>query len=160
MRVHLSMAIVLAGMSMALPATAAEDPGMKLVRKYVAGWDIDALLKEPTVAAGLSKIPAPVRTKLRANLNVTSGIEYVGGHLRVEGNAPHAGGEEAAVLCVDPYGNKVQVGIYSKGTIQVYTTETRYDYLTTCVRDWIAVAHTKFAIRQTKPASVQLITVK
>lgn len=159
MRMKIGAALML-GMIVASPALAAGDPGEKLVHKYVAGWDIDGLLKEPVVAAGLNKIPAAQRAKLKTSLNVTSGVEYVGGHLRVEGNAPHSGGEEAAVLCVDPYGNKVQAAIFSKGAIQVYTTETRYDYLTTCVRDWIAVASTNFNIRFNKPASVQLLTVK
>ncbi|MFT4091062.1 MAG: hypothetical protein QM645_10045 [Asticcacaulis sp.] len=160
MRMRVSLGVILAGAIIALPAAAAEDPGLALVRKYVASWDIDAMLKEPKVVAGMNKLPANVRSKIMANLNVTPGVEYVGGYLRIEGNAPHAGGEQAAVLCIDPYGNMIHAGIYSNGAIQIYTTETRYDYVTTCVRDWVAVANTKFAIRMTKPASVQLVTVK
>jgi len=150
---------LLAGVSV----QAAEDPGMAMVRKYVGSWEIESLLKEPGVQAALKKLPAAARTRLINNLSTNGGVEYVGGALMVSGNAPHAGGEEMAVLCVSPFGAplRVHAAIYSRGAISIYSPETRYDYTTTCIRDWVAVVSApNLSYRMNKPANVSFTTIK
>ena len=119
--------------------------------------DTQALLDEPAVQAELRELTGAAFDRLLHNLNVNAGVEYYGGALAVRGNAPHHGTEEEAVVCVQPYGTlRVHAAVLSAGRIAVYTREKKYQFLPTCVKDWITLVNTGHAGRFSQPANVRL----
>lgn len=129
-----------------------------LVGRYVGGWDVEGLLSEPAIAAELEALTGNALAELERNLDVNAGVEYYGSALAVSGNAPHRGGEEEAIVCIQPTAPpKVHAGIHSRGRITVYTREARYEFLPTCVKDWITQVNSGHADRMRAPANVHLV---
>jgi len=92
---------------------------------------------------------------------VRGAIAYDGGSLVVSGNAPHKGGEEEGVICVNPYSpSLVEAAIFSRGRITVFTTAEKYEYLSLCVKDWITQANSGHRDRMTQPKNVSMTRVK
>lgn len=131
-----------------------------MIAKYVATWDVGAFLAEPAVRRELHALLGADLERLERNLAVNGGIEYVGGALMLMGNAPHRGTEHEAVVCVQPWGGTptVHAGTYSEGEIALYTREQRYEYLTTCIKDWVTLVTSRHVDRLTRPANVRLIS--
>jgi hypothetical protein len=126
-----------------------------LFQKHVGSPDYPALLKEPAVHKSLQQVVGKHVPALLRNVNVTGDMEFVGGAIVIAGNAPHKGGEEEAVICVDPRSGAVQAALFSKGRITVFAKEARYDYLTLCVKDWITQVNSGHRDRFTQPKNVQ-----
>ncbi len=141
-------------------AAAVQDPdaaAKAMIARYAATWDTQALLDEPAVQSELRELTGAAFDKLLHNLDVHAAVEYYGGALAVRGNAPHRGTEEEAVVCVQPYGTmRVHAAVLSSGRIAVYTREKKYQFLPTCVKDWITLVNTAHAGRFSQPANVRL----
>jgi hypothetical protein len=158
----LCAALVLAGIA-GCPGEAGEADAdaaasTEMIARYVGGWDVDALLGEPPIAAELHALLGDSLKQLEFNLDVTAGVEYYGGALTVSGNAPHLGTEQEAVVCVQPLAvPRVHAAIYSRGAITVYTREARYEYLPTCVKDWITLVNSGHVDRMEQPGNVSLV---
>lgn len=151
-------------LSACMPAATDANPdaaGHALIDRYVGTWDLDEFFAESAVAVELRALLGPRLEDVMFALDVTGGIEYYGGGLLVSGNAPHAGGENEAIVCVQPFGADVQVhvGHYVGGTITLYTRQTRYDFLPTCMKDWVGLENARHAHRLRQPANVRLQTV-
>jgi hypothetical protein len=135
-----------------------------LLAKYTATpgrEDSDALLKEPAVQAELKRLVGNQLPKLMQNINVRGTIAYDGGSLVMAGNAPHRGGEEEGVVCVNPHApGLVEAGIFSKGKITVFGTAQKYEYLTLCVKDWITQVSSGHRDRMTQPKNVSFTPAK
>lgn len=136
-----------------------EDEARILLQRYVASWDLDALLAEPLVARELQALPAEAREQLLHNLSVRGTIDVYGGALSIMGNAPHRGGEDEALLCIEVLGGAVRLhaAILSGGRVTVHTRGERYDYLPICVRDWVAVVSTGHHYRFRPPANLEMV---
>jgi|GEM_PF-2622101 len=163
--------VVAAGTAPAQAQTAAQQQAQArsaqakaLLAKYTVDpgrHDSDALMKEPAVRADLLRVVGSQLPKLMHNLNVRGPIDHYGGSLMVSGNAPHKGGEEGGVVCVNPYApSLVEAAIYSNGRITVFATADKYEYLTLCVKDWITLANSVYRDRFTQPKNVQMIRPK
>jgi hypothetical protein len=139
------------------PLPEAEAAG--LLQRYAASWDLDALLAEPPVAHELQALPAEAREQLLRNLSVRGTIDVYGGALSIMGNAPHRGGEDEALLCVEVGGGAVRlhVAILSAGRVTIHTRGERYNYLPICVRDWVAVVSTGHHYRFRPPANLEMV---
>lgn len=130
-----------------------------MIARYVGGWDVDGLLGEPPVAAELRALTGAALEHLERNLDVTGGVEYYGSALSVSGNAPHRGTEEEAIVCIQPLAApKVHAAILSQGAIRVYTREPRYEYLPTCVKDWVTQVNSGHANRSRQPGNLSLVS--
>lgn len=153
---------VLSSVGFAGPASSADpDAAAKaFVARYVATWEVDALLEDPVVKPELDSLLGPALGTLKRNLGVTGGVEYIGGALSVRGNASHQGTEEEAIVCIQPYGQplRVHAAIFSKGTVTVFTREKRYSFLTECIKDWITLVSSRHANRATQPKNVRMKT--
>lgn len=138
----------------------AEPFGETLIARYIATWELDAFFAEPIIAAELEALLGAQRDDVMRALDATGGIEYYGGGLSVSGNAAHAGGENEAIVCVQPFGTDVQVhvGHFVHGAITVYTRQPRYDFLPTCIKDWIGLENAAHAHRLRQPENVRLQT--
>lgn len=136
-----------------------EDEARMLLQRYVASWDLDALLAEPPVAREFQALPAAAREQLLRNLSVRGTIDVYGGALSIMGNAPHRGGEDEALLCVEVLGGAVRLhaAILSGGRVTVHTRGEQYSYLPICVRDWVAVVSTGHHYRFRPPANLELV---
>ena len=136
-------------------AKAREAQAKALLAKYTASPgrdDSDGLLKEPAVSAELKRVVGNQLPKLMQNTNVRGSIAYDGGSLVVSGNAPHKGGEEEGVICVNPYSpGLVEAAIFSRGKITVFATAEKYEYLSLCVKDWITQVNSGHRDRTTQP---------
>src|SRR4249920_20266 len=142
-------------------AKAREAQAKALLAKYTAAPgrdDSEGLLKEPAVNAELKRVVGNQLPKLMQNTNVRGSIAYDGGSLVVSGNAPHKGGEEEGVICVNPYSpGLVEAAIFSRGKITVFATAEKYEYLSLCVKDWITQVNSGHRDRTTQPKNVSVV---
>lgn len=138
-------------------AQTAEAAGKAMMTKYANSDDTDALLREPAVRAQLQKLLGPQLGTLQQNLDVRGSVDVIGGVLSISGNAPHAGTEEEAVVCVAPIGPVVQAAIFSKGKTTVFASEANYEYLFRCIKDWITQVNSLHIDRFQQPANVRLV---
>ena len=144
-------------------AQARETQARALLAKYATSPgkdDTDGLLKEPAVRAELQRVIGNQLPRLMQNLNVRGPVDVVGGALTISGNAPHQGGEEGAVICVNPWGPQVDAAIYSRGRVTLFSKAEKYEYAMLCVKDWITVANTQYRDRMYQPKNVQFVRAK
>ncbi|MBX7169324.1 MAG: hypothetical protein K1X74_23530 [Pirellulales bacterium] len=146
---------------LACGAVLAQDPdaaAKALIARYVATWDVDALLAEPAISGELDALLGRARPQLDRALAVTAGVEYRAGALAVAGNGRHQGGELEAIVCIQPFGKapQVHVAVLDRGKVVVYTRQKRWDFLPTCIRDWATLALVGTEARMRLPAGVQL----
>lgn len=131
-----------------------------MIAKYAGSYDTDAFLKEPAVRVELQKLLGPELKHLMHNLNVRGAVDLSGQTLSVNGNAPHQGTEEEAIVCVTvlPLKTIVEAAILSKDTVTVFTRAEKYEYATICIKDWITLANSRHADRLAQPANVRVVT--
>jgi hypothetical protein len=141
--------------ALALAATTAQAQTIPPLRKYVASPNYPAMFKEPTVQSQLQAAVGKQLPALMRNLNVSGEVEWIGGALSIHGNAPHQGGEEEGVVCVNEYNGAVEAAILSKGRITVFAKDNGYDTLMLCIKDWITQANSGHRDRMTQPKNVQ-----
>lgn len=144
---------------LAVGAAHAADGPRNMVLRYVDTWDLDALLQEPSVRPELQRLVGDNWGKLVLNLSVRGPIGFHGSAIAVMGIAPHRGGEEEAILCIQPgiSDQGIHAAILSDGEITIYSEQKRYDFLTVCIRDWIALVSTRHQYRMNKPDHVRLV---
>lgn len=153
------LALMLAAAPTGADAPLPEAEAGMLLQRYAASWDLDALLAEPPVARELQALPAEAREQLLHNLSVRGSIDVYGGALSIMGNAPHRGGEDEALLCVEVGGGAVRLhaAILSAGRVTIHTRGERYDFLPICVRDWVALVSSGHHYRLRQPANLELV---
>jgi hypothetical protein len=153
----ISISIFRAAASLAAEAQPSESAAKSWITKYANSYDTAGLLREPAVHSQLRTLLGPQIAKLMHNLDVKGAVDVIGGALKVEGNAPHGGTEEEAVVCVNPMGPIVQAAIYSKGKITVYAADGTYDNLMLCVKDWVTQVNSGHIDRLRQPKSVRVV---
>ena len=141
------------------PDAAAQASARPLLKKYIGNPDTDALLKDPTVRPQLEALLGKQMSQLVRNLNVKGEAELIGGALALQGNAPHKGGEEEAVVCVADQGPTphVEAALFSKGRVTVFAKAAQYDHLMLCIKDWITQVNSGHRDRMAQPKNVQLV---
>lgn len=156
----LVFAAALAGWAGSAPAQDADKAARAMVVRYVGTYDKEALLREPGVRAELQALAGARLRSLELALNVGGSIDFIDSHLAVSGNAPRRGGELEAVVCISPYGSprRVHAALLEGREVTVFTREPRWDTLSTCVRDWAALARLGREARIRLPPAVRLAT--
>ena len=131
-----------------------------LLKKYIGNPDTDAQLKEPAVSSQLETMLGKQLPTLIRNLNVKGDAELSNGALTLNGNAPHKGGEEEAVVCIADAGPVpyVEAAIYSKGKVTVFSKSPQYDGVMICIKDWITQVNSGHRDRMAQPKNVQLVS--
>jgi len=140
----------------ALAQGPADRPGAELLRQFAGSDDTDAFLGHPRIRPQLEQLLGTELEHLEDNLNVRGSVDVVGGWLSVDGNAPHQGTLEEAVVCVSPYNLQVSAAILSNGTITAYTRGGTYDNLPRCIKDWITLANSQHRDRLWQPPNVRM----
>lgn len=123
---------------------------------YVGSYESNQLLADPRVAPLLQRVAGDQLEHLRENINVLGPVDLVSGWLKLAGNAPHAGTEEEAVICINPDRVEVQAAIFSKGKIMVLSEQTDYMNLPLCIKDWITQVNSLHHDRMVRPSNVSL----
>ena len=94
-----------------------------LVGKYPGDYskeNID-IFDKGAVAAALNALLGPKMAVLKTNLSTVSPLQRAGRYFYLSGNAPHQGGVEQAYLMIDPARREVQVGLWERGKLTVYS---------------------------------------
>jgi hypothetical protein len=134
--------------------------GKQLLRELAGSDDWDALLRHPKIRPQLQQLLGAALPHLRNNLAVSGSVDVVGGDLTVNGNAPHQGTEEEAVVCVSTYNLEVIAAIYSKGIVTTYSRKKTYDELSRCIKDWVTLVNSKHRDRVQQPKNVRIASAK
>jgi hypothetical protein len=124
---------------------------------YAGTYDTDQFFSDPRVSDPLSEVADADLDRLQRNLSVRGSIDLISGWLAVAGNAPHAGTEEEAVVCIHPDSGNAHAAIFSKGAISVLTMESDYVHLPLCVKDWITQVNSRHLDRLTQPDNTRLV---
>lgn len=130
-----------------------------MIVKWAGNYDTDAFLRVPEVRTELQKLLGPEMDHLMHNLNVRGSVDLSGQTLSINGNAPHQGTEEEAIVCVTvlPLNTLVEAAILSKGAVTVYTPAEKYEYASICIKDWITLANSRHADRFAPPSNVRVV---
>ena len=141
----------------AMVARSDEGAARAEIAKWAGSYDTDAFLRQPAVRGELQKLLGPELEHLMHNLNVRGAVDLGGQTLSVNGNAPHQGTEEEAIVCVTPGSMTVEAAILSKETVTVYTRAEKYEYASICIKDWITLANSRHADRFEQPKNVRVV---
>ncbi len=128
-----------------------------MIVKWAGNYDTDAFLRLPAVHTELQNLLGTELDHLMHNLNVRGAVDLSGQTLSVNGNAPHQGTEEEAIVCVTAGSMTVEAAILSKDTVTVYTRAEKYEYASICIKDWITLANSRHADRFEQPANVKVV---
>jgi hypothetical protein len=156
-------AMSIAGILVGTAAAQNEDAAARAraIRSMIVKWagnhDTDAFLRQPAVRSELQKLLGSELDHLMHNLNVRGAVDLNGQTLSVNGNAPHQGTEEEAIVCVGAGSMAVEAAILSKETVTVYTRAEKYEHASICIKDWITLANSRHADRFAQPANVRVM---
>src|SRR6185503_18061733 len=114
-----------------------ESTARAMIAKWAGSYNTEGFLKEPAVRGELQKLLGAEMDHLLLNLNVKGAVDLSGETLSVNGNAPHQGTEEEAIVCATilPLKTIVEAAILSKGAVTVYTREGTYENASICIKD-------------------------
>lgn len=143
----------------ATAAQGGEATSRAMIAKYAGSYDTDAFLKKPVVREELQQLLGPELKHLMRNLNVRGGVDLSGETLSVNGNAPHQGTEEEAIVCVTvlPLKTIVEAAILSKAAVTVFARAEKYESASICIKDWITLANSRHVGRVEQPANVRVV---
>ncbi len=115
----------------AQPASAASVQGVAaewtnlagLVGKFPGSYAADNIdiFDRGAIAAALKALMGPKMPILQANLSVAAPLGRAGNIYYLTGNAQHQGGVEQAYVLVDPSRRAVEVGLWERGKLTVYS---------------------------------------
>jgi hypothetical protein len=152
-------ALSLASLSPASAGAQGTDAARRaMIVQWAGNYDTDAFLREPAIHGELQMLLGPELDHLMHNLNVRGPVDLSGQTLSVNGNAPHQGTEEEAIVCVMAGSMAVEAAIMSKDTVTVFTRADSYHHTSLCIKDWITLANSKHMGRIKQPANVQMMT--
>ena len=135
-------------------------PGAELLREFANSDDTDAFLRHARIRPQLQQLLGAELPHLEINLDVRGSVDVIGGQLAVNGNAPHQGTIEEAVVCVSIYNVEVSAAIFSNGTVTAYSRGGRYDNLPLCIKDWITQVNSGHKDRFEQPQNVRMADVR
>ena len=150
--------LALVGLGSAVQADEASQRAF--IVKWAGSYNSEGFLNEPAVRGELQKLLGDEMAHLLRNLNVRGAVDVSGETLSVNGNAPHQGTEEEAVVCatVLPLKTIVEAAILSKGAVTVYMREEPYENASICIKDWITLANSGHIDRMKQPPNVRVLT--
>ncbi len=125
---------------------------------YAGSDETNQLLDEPKVSTALKALMGSELNHLRHNLDVRGAADLRGCDLVLEGNAPHAGGEENGIVSISLYSGTVAAAILSGGRITIYQNDSNYAAVPIGIKDWLAVVATGFNYRFAPPKGATLVT--
>jgi hypothetical protein len=131
-----------------------------MIAKWAGSYNTEGFLKELAVRGELQKLLGSEMEHLLHNLDVRGAVDLSGETLSVNGNAPHQGTEEEAIVCVTvlPLNTIVEAAILSKGAVTVFARAETYENASICIKDWITLVNSGHADRFVQPGNVRVLT--
>jgi len=154
-------AIALAGAVVGATAAQGDEASQRVfIAKWAGSYNSEGFLKEPAVRGELLKLLGAELDHLFRNLNVRGAVDLDDETLSVNGNAPHQGTEEEAIVCVTvlPLNTIIEAAILSKDAVTIYTRDATYENASICIKDWITLVNSGHVDRVKQPANVQVLT--
>jgi hypothetical protein len=109
----------------------------RLVKRYAATYDYDALLAEPVLKTKLKALLGSEYERFSENMaELRYPIDVISGDLSVVGSKDRGEWDEA-ILCVRFHPLKVQVGFSAGSQMTVYAHESEYRFLSECLHNWV-----------------------
>jgi hypothetical protein len=109
----------------------------RLVKRYAATYDYDALLAEPAIKVKLEVLLGPEYKRLTENMaELRSPIDVISGDLSVVGIKKSEEFDEAA-LCVRFHPLEVEVGFFAGSQMTLYAHQPEYRFLSGCLQQWV-----------------------
>jgi hypothetical protein len=148
--------VFLALLAVADAANAACPGRFAYLAKYV-GEIPDSALIDPAISSRMTDLMGTQVRRLKTNLSAAVPVALINCELVVEGNAPHQGGQQNAMLSFNLYDGIMTVAILEGDRILVRATKHRhrdpsnYSHLPAHVRDWIYVAANHFSLARNAP---------
>ena len=105
--------------------------------RYIGSDDYETVFNDPFVRRAMKDLLGNNVSLFLRNIQVRGPIGFEGFGLVLDGNKPHEGDKESAVLIVDLYDGEIHAGIMSKGKITVYSKALRYAHLPIAIRQWV-----------------------
>ncbi len=130
--------------------------GKQLLHEYAGNDNWNGLLRHPKVWPQVQQLLGKELRHLQNNLDVSGAVGVDGGDLTINGNAPHEGTVEEAVVCVNTYNLEVTAAIYSKGNITTYSHAKSYEDLPRCIKDWITLVNSGRRDLTNQPKNVRM----
>jgi hypothetical protein len=125
---------------------------------YIGTYKYSEVLNDPAVSEALSKALGDEKDHLLNNLKVHNPIGFEDDCLIMSGNGEKTGSSEKAYLNVCLYAGKINAVIFSKGTVSVYSTTKKYEYLPLSLREWVYRAKNQDAFQE-RPDYVQMMSL-
>lgn len=152
------LVVMLAVFSVGVARAQKPDPatGTQLLHEYAGNDNWNGLLRHPKVWPQVQQLLGKELRHLQTNLDVSGAVGVDGGDLTINGNAPHQGTVEEAVVCVNTYNLEVSAAIYSKGNITAYSHAKSYEDLPRCIKDWITLVNSGRRDLTSQPKNVRM----
>jgi hypothetical protein len=153
--------LTLATLGLATPGSACSGQYAGLA-KY-AGREPSLLLENPELSVKLATLMGPELDHLQRNLAVHGYLNLIDCELVVEGNAPHGGGRQNAIVSFNLSWGILTVGMLDNRRIFMWSTRhktrdhSNYSHLPAHVRDWAYVAANGFRSRGEPVVSATMV---
>jgi hypothetical protein len=109
----------------------------RLVNRYAATHDYDALLAEPAIKEKLKTLLGSEYKRFTENMaELRSPIDVISGDLSVVGIKKSEEFDEAA-LCVRFHPLEVEVGFFAGSQMTLYAHQPEYRFLSGCLQQWV-----------------------
>ncbi len=116
---------------------ASSEVAARLIKRYAATYDYDALLAEPAIKAKLEALLGPEYKRFTESMaELRSPIDVISGDLSVVGIKKGEELDEVA-LCVRFYPLDVQVGFFLGNQMTLYSHQPQYRFLSQCLQQWV-----------------------
>jgi len=105
----------------------------------IGTYNNDKVLNDPTVKKALADVvPAKMLPRLKQNLQVSGGIDFIDGHLVLSGNAPHQGDKETVSIWIKIYDGQARVVLKTDGSFYLFAKDEKYEYRPGTMRAYLA----------------------
>ncbi len=157
--------MLLAVLALPSPAFAACEGKFAARAKYAGNYP-DGFLRDAAIKSRIQTLLGPAMRRFLESLQVSGPVALIDCELTVEGNAPHEGGIQNAILSFNLSNGAMTAGLLDHGRVTIVTSEvsatkpSNYSYLPAHVRDWAFVAINGFRARGTPPAGIIVLPSK
>jgi len=117
---------------------AARNVVARLIKRYAATYDYNALLAEPAVRNELQALLGPEYKRLTRTLSgLRFPIDVTNGGLSLVGRRKDGEIWDEAVLCIPSGTLRVEVGFFSQSQMILYTQQPEYRFVSSCIQQWV-----------------------
>jgi hypothetical protein len=116
----------------------ADEVKARLLKRYAATYDHEALLAEPALKPALQALLGADHERLIRNLSeIRTPIDVLSGALSATGMRKNDGMPDEAILCVRFHPLQAEVGFLKESEMIIYARQPEYRFLSSCLQHWV-----------------------